>query len=555
MVFSSREDDRTVDMRCAYWGGSERDAVKAQMPREAPDHIDNEPMTRAQWAVVLGSFASAIVLVNHILPIPDVNDFTGLAQICILMERGGLLHAINMNWGFAHPLLSYVLTLLTHDLLLSQRILSGVACLAAILCIEHLMRRKLPVHASRTRMAFLLALICSPWMLESMVSVHMDIFPIVLTMTAIALIPDERPRALFVGGFVVAAGYWFRFHFLIYTVLFVFLVLNYHWRRRGVRKALFAASGVISGLAIPSILAITAGKQVGTNIKMQVAYKTRGFSWNVDYLLALEKRSLGDVLRHVDVAHILANAGIAIVDNGTLLLLLCLFVGLCAMQVRNVGSATASSGKKFYRSILPLDPNLALVAFVLTPFLLLTPIRGITLRMQAGVFIIGFAVLAHLFTIHAPRYLAGMVVAILIISISGTPFLMADYHERTATWQDIDRQVAATIPASVRHDSPYTVFNLITDYSNKENRYWMWNPVLTGGWGVLSSSFRDEFGYIDCSKLESEDFYKKFKYIILPKKPHYSFEKYDRKIMNLANKVVRLKSITILEMSPPSNTT
>ena len=38
-----------LDMRYADWGGSERDAIKAEMPEAAPDHIDSEPMTRAQW--------------------------------------------------------------------------------------------------------------------------------------------------------------------------------------------------------------------------------------------------------------------------------------------------------------------------------------------------------------------------------------------------------------------------------------------------------------------------------------------------------------------------
>jgi len=514
-------------------------------------------MTRVAWMLVLGYFLLVLAAINLLLPIPDINDFNGLGLFCLLMERRGILNCVNFNWGFANPLANHLLTVVTNNLLFSQRILSAVGSVGVVIFAERMMVLLFRVNGRRTRMLFLLALISSPWMLEAMVSVHLDVIPIALTMAALSLLPAARPSRYLLAGFVITMGYWFRFHFLLYALLYIFIVYLYRRKEKGFSSAFWTAVGFLLSFSVSAVLSYLAtGKIMSPNSSLQFSLNLPDFNWSMDYMLALENKGVTDIFTGVNLLLIFVRAVARILASAPLSVLLFLFSLLFVSGFRKAWASSPSSVLiKTAKSMLITlqDPHLLVMCFVVFPFIFLVIVRGITVRLEACLFFILFPVLASLFRHRSPQVISGLVAAIVVLSLAQIPGSLQHYQRETRGWNKIDREIGSVIPQDIRKNSPELILNTIFDYQNKYNRYWGFNPVLIGGWPVLSRPLRDEFGILDIARLHLDNSYKEFLYIILAKEPKYSLPQPNKELLNLVKKVHHFDEITVLEVGSPSS--
>ena len=127
-----------------------------------------------------------LIVLNCALPFPDTADFRGVGTICKLMDTD-IRYCVNNNWGFAHPLACWLLTKLTGDLFVSQRLLNALFTMLYILFLTRMVRYAYGALSLRS-VGVILLFICSPWMVEAAISTHLDIIPITLIFAAVTLI-------------------------------------------------------------------------------------------------------------------------------------------------------------------------------------------------------------------------------------------------------------------------------------------------------------------------------------------------------------------------------
>ena len=100
-------------------------------------------------------------------------------------------------------------------------------------------------------------------------------------------------------------------------------------------------------------------------------------------------------------------------------------------------------------------------------------------------------------------------------------------------------------------NSPEKVLDGLTDYPNRHNRYWLWNPVVFGGWPARWEPFRKEFGVVDLTGPQTNGELRNFEYVVLAGKPHLVFERYDESLLKSARRTVEFKDVVVLELSKP----
>ena len=126
-----------------------------------------------RWRLLTGVICLALpcglIAVNCFLPFPDIVDFFGLGELCLLMDAD-IKYCVNNNWGFAHPLSCWLLTKITGDLLISQRILNSLFIMISATLLVRIVRYS-RVRLSKASAGCLLLFVSSPWAAEAAVSV------------------------------------------------------------------------------------------------------------------------------------------------------------------------------------------------------------------------------------------------------------------------------------------------------------------------------------------------------------------------------------------------
>ena len=444
------------------------------------------------WILVLGTFGLVALGINLLLPIPDIDDFGPLALMCVMIERHGLRYCVNDNWGFALVLLCFALTKVTGGLLSAQRMIGAAAGLASVVGAELVMRDVVGLRSRRVRLLALLALIVNGWMLELLVSVHLDVVPAALALWSFWLIGKSKMRWHFLGGALVAMGYWFRFHVIALAVFYPLLVLQSGPKRRG--NSLAAAAGVALSVAISCCVCYAAtGALMVSNQTAIIAANIPSFNWSTDYQLALQKETLGSVVWQVNWLKVTVGRMLEALDRPAfaLLIFILLLEAGAAYRHRNMSDARRNE----VRHDSGLRQALLIGIAVLAAFAPLLLIRGLTLRFEATISLLLLPVCAA-FGLKHRGFHAGILAACLLLCIGGVPGRLYDYYRLAARMRQLDAAVSKAISDDVLRNHPEQVLCMIDNFGNRHNPWWLWNPLMGGGWPMRTSWLRTEFGIL-----------------------------------------------------------
>jgi hypothetical protein len=182
----------------------------------------------------------------------------------------------------------------------------------------------------------------------------------------------------------------------------------------------------------------------------------------------------------------------------------------------------------------------------ISPFLLL---RELTLRLESALFLVAFPWLAGVYSLQRQRLGGGLVLAIILIALAGTPTLLYGYLSMHRSFEQMDREVRAVIPASVAMNTPEKLVDGITDFPNRHHRYWLWNPVVMGGWPARWKPLGKEFGVIDLASPPTNAVISEIKYLLLATKPQLVFERYDERWLKLGRRCGDFKNVVVLELA------
>jgi hypothetical protein len=187
------------------------------------------------------------------------------------------------------------------------------------------------------------------------------------------------------------------------------------------------------------------------------------------------------------------------------------------------------------------------VLYILASVAFFLILRDLTVRLEAALFLVGFPWLAGIYS-RKPRSLeAGLVVAIIVVAWAHTPDTLFNYFNMKQRFDDIDRQVRSVVPAEIALKSPEQVIDAFTDYPNRHDRYWLWNPVVTGGWMAGWKPFCREFGTLDLGHPQLARDFPRVKYLLLASKPLYDFERYAPSLVNSGRRHVEFKDVVVVE--------
>jgi hypothetical protein len=449
-------------------------------------------------------------------------------------------YCVNNNWGFAHPLFCWLTTKITGDLFISQRLISSLFSLLFVLVLLRMIRA-LGFHFTKRNIALLFVFLFSPWMLEIVLSVHLDIIPITLIFTAVLLIlVQKKPITFLTAGFIAGAAYWFRFHFLTYAMLFPVLTyfLTKHCRSN---FQTFILSGVGSAISIiiPQLLCMaTYGVFSISNEKFVLANALGIVDWTYESALKLETLNMIDIFRNLDIKTYVLKYGYHFIKSGlfSIAIIFLIFIFEYIKKKKN-GKLNIFDFSNEQGQLLLLA-LLAFFAFV--PF---TLVRGFTYRLEAAFVFWIIPVMLWLLTNSTIR-VARITVVVLLIGITYQQKSFWDtFTLNKATIVKIASGVSEKIPISILKNEPERIICCV-DYYNPYNKYLLCNPMVFAGWGVRFIPFVEHFGYLNLSDPYANNIYTNAKYIIIPANPQYF--KYASDLVSLNKVVFKDNNILIL---------
>ena len=456
-----------------------------------------------------GLFLALIALYNWIFSFSTSNDFPGLGMNCLLIEQYGLKYAVNTNWGFAHPGLSYLLTKVTGHLLWSQRLLTGLAAVCSLLILEKVVFRQL--HIPRDKYSILVfALFLSSYLyMEMILSPHMDIIPATLLLWALSRLDTLTIRKAAVVGFVLGMSYWFRFHYLIPMLLFPALVFFYHRHKRGA-LALLTLAGVHGALAVPALLTKAAfGVWSISNQKALLGEMIYGEIWSCDFQYALQgipyrqlwqdfnflesfRRFAADFTYHTELS------------LPIFALITFLFVGRLLPWDKK-----------------PLNDDAAKVALVLIFLTLcilpLVFVRTATTRLMTLFLIPAFPFMWAMMRRHIRVY-ASFVVLLLLTLLWRNFSQFSNALRAQAKLKEDVALVEKYASRDMMRRAPELIY-ASHDFFNPWFRYNIVSPVLTYAWPCRHEPFREKFGVFTVQDLADPSLHHPFEYLIFTHKP------------------------------------
>ncbi len=478
-----------------------------------------------------GLFLALIAVYNWIFPFSTSNDFPGLGMNCLLIEQYGLKYAVNTNWGFAHPGLSYLITQLTGHLLWSQRLLTGVAAVCSLLLLERVVFRQLRIPRDRFSVIVFALFLSSYLYMEMILSPHMDVIPATLLLWALSRLDTLTIRQAIFVGFAVGTSYWFRFHYLIPALLYPALIFFYH-RRQGAGLALPALAGVFGALAIPALLTKAAfGVWSISNQKALLGEMIYGEIWSCDFQYALQGipyRQLWQDFKILDSFRRFAADFTYHTELSLPVLALVTFLFVGRLMPWDKKPLNDDSSK------------VALVLIFLTLCILpLVFIRTATTRLMALFLIPAFPFLWAMMRRHIRVYASFIFILLLTLMWRNLSQFSNALREQTKL-----RAGVALVEKYAGREMMCRYPELIYashDFFNPWFRYNIVSPVLTYAWPCRYEPFREKFGVVTVQDLADPSLRHPFEYLIFTHQP--SDDVFDYSKENLMTKYELLEEL------------
>jgi hypothetical protein len=452
-----------------------------------------------------------LIAVNYALPFPDISDFRGIGMMCDLIDTD-IRYCVNNNWGFAHPLSCWLLTKLTGDLFISQRLLNALFTSIYVLLLIRTVRYAYGGLSLRS-VGGILVFICSPWMVEAAVSTHLDIIPITLVFAAVLLIVERRGIAVCAAAGLMAGGaYWFRFHFLPMALLFPLMV----WvvgkeRQKGVRGVLAAAVGVLVAVSVPHLLCLLAyGVFSISNERFVLAEALGVVDWSYEWAMKVSNMRIIDLFWSFNAKRFILAYGYHFITSG-LFLLLC----IAAIAVKDYWYDNDKSIKAFFTGS---DVHRQMILFTLAAAIAIIPftlLRGFTYRLEAAFVLCAIPMVVGMVSgksIKTARI--SFILAIFGIAVQQVrywPEFLAHKRDVVA----IERIISHKIPREVLANRPDDIICCV-EYYNPYNKYKLCNMIVCGGWGVRFKPMIERYGRLDLLHPFENKTYARAEYLIFP---------------------------------------
>jgi hypothetical protein len=478
--------------------------------------------------LLLLTFGVGLIIYNFSLPYPDCNDFYELSRICLLMDNN-IKYCVNNNWGFAHPLFCWLTTKITGDLFISQRIISSLFSLLFVFVLLRIIRN-LGIHFTKRNIALLFVFLCSPWMLEIVLSVHLDIISITFIFAAVLLILiQKKPFTFLIAGFIAGMAYWFRFHFLTYALLFpvlTYFLTKHH--KSNIQAVVFTSIGSAISIIIPQLLCMAAyGVFSISNEKFVLAYALGIVDWTYESALKLETLNTIDLFRNFDIKIYMLKYGYHFIKSGLFPITILFSIFIFEYINKNKNEKLNFFDFSNKRGQLLLLSIYAFFTFV--PF---TLVRGFTYRLEAAFVFWVIPAILWLLTNSSKRVMRITVVVLLVGIIYQQITFWTAFIVNKATIETITNDITGKIPLSILKNEPERVICCV-DYYNPYNKYHLCNPMVFAGWGVRFEPFIENFGFLNMSKPFNNEIYDNAKYLALPSSPTYFTYSNELKLKNL----------------------
>ena len=459
----------------------------------------------------LGSF---IIIVNNNLKFPDVNDFKGLSQICLLMDDN-IKYCVNTNWGFAHPLVQYLLTKVTGNLLVSQRIISGIFVLLALLLSKKIMKSIFPIKSKISQLFILYFFIMTPWYISAIISVHLDIIAVTFILLGIVLLNTSKAISFFWVGMIVSISYWFRYHFLMYVILYPAVVYLFNFGNNRRAKTAFCGAGVFVGLLIPHILCFFSYGAISIINQKEILMLMAGIydSYSFEYVKRIPGILSSHLFGEVTLARLTMRFVLAFKDARVILLMV-----FYAIFIREQCVELSQNAKKekVANSNIPFR-LMVLITYSLVSVLPFVFIRGSTSRIWSALFIVSLPICTYIvFTFKRPYYYI-MMLLFVVSSLWESYSLLNRLNSKNKYFEDMSCAIESTIPLNELKVN-FNKILMVAEYYNKYNKYLMFHSAVIGGWPVYFKPLIERFGRIDLYNLFESKAYQNFNYIILDKR-------------------------------------
>ncbi len=502
------------------------------------------PFSRREWLGLLAVFVGWVGYWNWLLPLPDINDFEGLGRICLLMDRQGWLRCVNDNWGFAQSLSCWLLTKVTGNLLISQRLMCCLGGLLAVVSAERVMRMVLCVKSRRVRFWALLAFLLNGYMASALLSTHLDIVAVGLCLLGLSLLAEKAPASQVIAGLALAAATWFRFHFLLFPLLYPAMLAVVHWKDHSWKKVACGVLGVFLGLAVPVAICYAAhGVPMLSNQRLILAMLTPDFSWTVDYQLQLDQQSYVELMSQVRWGRVFKMLVWQFTEQPAILILVAMLAVQGALGLRKFGRKSPAESTRTERAdrATPLrEPWYLIMLCVMLSLLPFAVLRGLADRLPLAFVLLAFPVLAA--RVHWPwrRLWGHLTMAVVVCGLLPLPGIHEKFQQDRKAYNIRFKQSVA----AMRPDVPADRVFCSTWLPNRGDKYWLWSPVVYGGWVVRNREMREEFGVVDLQRADSP-MLGSFDYLITNTKPGNDFESFPPTVLDLGA-VKRVGSVQVI---------
>ena len=436
-----------------------------------------------------------LVVTNIYFFAPHYNDFPGLAAICNVMHDN-ILYCLNINWGFMVPLMAYLFTLVTDNLLLSQRIMSGLACFLLLFTMLYIMNKE--GYRQKHKSLILIFFAISPWFFDTILSMHFDAIPlsIILLFTYISL---KKPGNYLLYGFLIGLSFWFRFHFMIYSLLFPLIILI---NTRKIKPFIEAGLGVIISLSIPHILTYIAYNQLSLgNQKFIIAQFFGIADWGYEFSQKIEKMSIGDIFQQANVIGSVVRKSISFIESILFFIIIASFVN--------------------FKKIIKEKKMMAFFAVSLF-ILFFVFIRGFTYRLTLGLAVPLLLLIPDMDVKSLNRKILLITVVILYLFIPEAK-LIRDYYNKIQEHQYIYKKVSQTIDLDKSSGNRILALGEMYNFSDRNLEF---SNTILDGWIVRFKPVMDRYDLIDIHNIYRKDVMEKIRQYdyVIQKKTDYNYK-------------------------------
>jgi hypothetical protein len=372
------------------------------------------------------------------------------------------------------------------------------------------------------------------------------------------MVKKDRPAWHLIAGFLITIGSWFRFHYISFAFLYPLLVAIYHWSDQRGKRALWTVIGVLLGLSVPAILCYTVfGVFSISNQKLQFAINAPDFSWSVPYFQRLENLSLLDLIRQISWTRLLGRFVWICLRAEFLIFLVIIALHLLSSRPPLQSRANQEGSRNWIRTVTDIGkkPSATLCLYLMLSVLPLLFIRGLALRHEVTVFIIAFPLLGFIYSTDKNRYQVGLLLALLLVSISMDVGFAMNKLNRTKYLNSTTKEILRIVPNSVLKQRPEKVFSSVEFY-NPHDQYRLCSPVITGGWTLLSESMRESYGVMDVRRMheDKDRLNELFEYIILRRNPREggTRARYNAAMLSLDARYYYTERFVIIHLKRPA---